>query len=129
MTPSKTILLVDDTEEVRSAVAALLGSYGFEVEQAEDGIVALEMLKSQTFKIVVTDIEMPNMNGIELLRRIRAVFPLLPVFVFSGSAEKLRNPDLAEMATGVFLKDFDNIQALLREVTKLSTVEIEQSHK
>lgn len=67
----KTALVVDDTEIHRSATRTFLAMSGFKVETAEDGLQALKILDVKTFDVVFSDIEMPNMNGMELLRRIR----------------------------------------------------------
>ncbi len=65
------ILLVDDSISVRKVVARMLDSAGFEVETAVDGEDALERLRSGTFDVVVTDLEMPRINGYELIQQVR----------------------------------------------------------
>jgi DNA-binding response OmpR family regulator len=67
----KTALVVDDTDIHRSATRTFLAMSGFKVEVAEDGIQALKVLDTKTFDVIFSDIEMPNMNGMELLKRIR----------------------------------------------------------
>ncbi|MCU0424033.1 MAG: response regulator [Candidatus Kapabacteria bacterium] len=67
----KTALVVDDTEIHRSATRTFLSMSGFKVEIAQDGIEALKILDAKTFDVIFSDIEMPNMNGMELLKRIR----------------------------------------------------------
>jgi two-component system chemotaxis response regulator CheY len=67
----KTALVVDDTEIHRSATRTFLAMMGFRVEIAEDGIQALKKLDEAQFDVIFSDIEMPNMNGMELLKRIR----------------------------------------------------------
>lgn len=64
-------LVVDDTEIHRSATRTFLAMSGFKVEVAEDGMQALKILDTKTFDVIFSDIEMPNMNGMEFLKRVR----------------------------------------------------------
>ena len=67
------ILVVDDFSTMRRIVRNLLKEIGFaNVDEAEDGQVALNKLRAGAFEFVVSDLNMPNMNGFELLRQIRA---------------------------------------------------------
>ena len=66
-------LVVDDFATMRRIVRNLLKEIGFQnAQEAEDGQVALRMLRAGQFDFVVSDVNMPNMNGFELLRQIRA---------------------------------------------------------
>ncbi|WP_299183403.1 response regulator [uncultured Neptuniibacter sp.] len=80
----KKILFVDDDEAVRYALCKYLRRSGFEVTEAEDGINALKYLASNAVDVLITDIIMPNMEGIELLRNIGKLHPGLPVIAISG---------------------------------------------
>lgn len=84
-------LVVDDFSTMRRIVRNLLKELGFSnVDEAEDGQVALHKLKNGQFDFVVTDWNMPNMTGIELLRAIRADAQLkhLPVMMVTAEAKK-----------------------------------------
>ncbi len=84
-------LIVDDFSTMRRVMRALLKDIGFErAEAAEDGSVALEMLRKSKFDFVITDILMPNMNGFELLSAIKADEGLkhLPVLMVTAEARK-----------------------------------------
>ena len=84
-------LIVDDFSTMRRVMRALLKEIGFErAEAAEDGAVALEMLKKSKFDFIITDILMPNMNGFELLTAIKADENLkhLPVLMVTAEARK-----------------------------------------
>lgn len=84
-------LVVDDFSTMRRIVRNLLKELGFSnVEEAEDGQVALHKLKNSQFDFVVTDWNMPNMTGIELLKAIRADAQLkhLPVMMVTAEAKK-----------------------------------------
>jgi signal transduction histidine kinase len=79
------VLLVEDDETQRRLVSARLEKHGYQVASVEDGTLALEVLESRDFDIVVTDIMMPRMDGIELTRKAKALKPGLPVIVCSAT--------------------------------------------
>ena len=84
-------LIVDDFSTMRRIVRGLLKEMGCNnAEEAEDGVVALAMLKANRFDFVVSDINMPNMNGFELLKAIKAEDGLkhLPVLMVTAEARK-----------------------------------------
>jgi two-component system chemotaxis response regulator CheY len=84
-------LVVDDFATMRRIVRGLLKEMGCtRVEEAEDGVAALHSLRSQSFDFVVSDINMPNMNGFDLLKSIRADPALkhLPVLMVTAEARK-----------------------------------------
>ncbi len=84
-------LIVDDFSTMRRIVRGLLKESGYvNAEEAEDGAVALNMLKNGKFDFVVSDINMPNMNGFELLKAIKADDALkhLPVLMVTAEAKK-----------------------------------------
>jgi two-component system chemotaxis response regulator CheY len=85
------ILVVDDFSTMRRIVRNLLKESGFpECDEAEDGVAALHKLRNSSFDFVVTDINMPNMNGFELLKAIKADEKLkhLPVLMVTAEARK-----------------------------------------
>ena len=84
-------LVVDDFSTMRRIVRGLLKEMGcHNVEEAEDGAMALQMLKTQRFDFVVSDINMPNMNGFELLKALKAIDNLkhIPVLMVTAEARK-----------------------------------------
>lgn len=88
---SMKILIVDDFSTMRRIVRNILKQLGFtSIEEAEDGDVALQKLKEGNFEFVVTDWNMPNMTGLELLKSIRADDQLkdTPVLLVTAEAEK-----------------------------------------
>jgi two-component system chemotaxis response regulator CheY len=91
MSADARFLIVDDFSTMRRIVRNLLKEIGFNnAEEAEDGQVALNMLKSTKFDFVVSDINMPNMNGFELLKNIRSDDSLkgIPVLMVTAEAKK-----------------------------------------
>ena len=78
------ILVIDDQEAIRRVVRRALERDGHEVFEASDGELGMEILESQSFEVVVTDIFMPGQDGIVTLRQIRKRFPAVKVIVISG---------------------------------------------
>lgn len=85
MTEKKKALVADDQAMNRSFVKVYLSTRGYEVETAEDGLKALAACKVKRFDLVFTDIEMPNMNGIEFLRSAKRLpgFDQVPFVILS----------------------------------------------
>jgi two-component system chemotaxis response regulator CheY len=84
-------LIVDDFSTMRRIVRGLLKEMGCNnADEAEDGVVALSMMKAQKYDFIVSDINMPNMNGFELLRAIKAEDALrhIPVLMVTAEARK-----------------------------------------
>jgi len=103
-------LVVDDFSTMRRIVRNLLKEIGHtNVEEAEDGQVALGKLRAGAFDFVVSDLNMPNMNGFELLRNIRADDKLkaLPVLLVTAEAKKEDIVTAAQIgASGYIVKPF-----------------------
>ena len=84
-------LIVDDFSTMRRIIRGLLKEIGYErADEAEDGVVALDVLRNAAFDFVISDINMPNMNGFELLTNIRqdAALKHLPVLMITAEARK-----------------------------------------
>lgn len=103
-------LVVDDFSTMRRIVRNLLKELGFVyVQEAEDGVQALAKLRADTFDFVVSDWNMPNMTGIELLRAIRADAKLkhLPVLMVTAEAKRENIIEAAQAgASGYVVKPF-----------------------
>lgn len=98
------ILVVDDFSTMRRIVRNLLVELGFAgnlIQEADDGEAAIAMLKAQPFDMVVTDWNMPNMTGIDLLRAIRAEPALKTMPVLMVTAENNRDQIIAAAQAGV----------------------------
>jgi CheY-like chemotaxis protein/anti-sigma regulatory factor (Ser/Thr protein kinase) len=87
-TPS-TVLVVDDTPLDRALASACLKGCGYQVVTANDGLPALDILKHQKIDFVLTDMQMPDLSGLELVRRMRVEHPKVPVILMTahGSEE------------------------------------------
>ena len=96
--PTMRILVVDDFSTMRRIVRNLLKELGYShIDEAEDGALALSKLKKERYDFVVSDWNMPNMTGIELLKAIRAVTALQAIPVLMITAEA-RNENIIEAA-------------------------------
>ncbi|MFY9317755.1 MAG: chemotaxis response regulator CheY [Burkholderiales bacterium] len=104
------ILIVDDFSTMRRIVRNLLKEIGYaNADEAEDGQAALKMLRAGAFDFVVSDLNMPNMDGFELLRQIRADEKLkaLPVLLVTAEARKEDIVTAAQIgASGYIVKPF-----------------------
>ena len=81
---SAKILLVDDDQENLKALTLYLQLEGFVVEQAHDGFEALVKLDHENFDVVVSDIRMPGLNGVDLTKRIRYKLQSIPIVLMTG---------------------------------------------
>ena len=108
--PKMKFLVVDDFSTMRRIVRNLLKELGFtNVDEAEDGVIALQKLKSAEFDFVVSDWNMPNMTGIELLKAVRADAQLkhLPFMMITAEAKRENIIEAAMAgASGYIVKPF-----------------------
>jgi two-component system chemotaxis response regulator CheY len=116
-----TILAVDDSASMRQMVTFTLKGAGFDVVDAVDGVDALNKAKAKKFDLVVTDVNMPNKDGITLIKDLRALpdykfIPMLMLTTESGSDKKMQGK--AAGATGWIVKPF-NPDQLLKTVKKV----------
>lgn len=96
------ILIVDDFATMRKVIRNLLKQGGFEnVAEAEDGAAALKLLKSQPVDFVISDWNMPNMSGLELLKAVRADEELKELPFLMVTAEALKDNVVAAVKAGV----------------------------
>lgn len=115
------ILIVDDSASMRQMVTFTLKGAGYEVEEAVDGVDALNKAKGKAFNVVVTDVNMPNMDGISLIKELRALAnykftPLLLLTTESDTSKKTEGKTAG--ATGWMVKPF-NPDQLLETVKKV----------
>src|SRR6185503_20688842 len=78
------ILVVDDEAGVRASLSGILGDEGYRVDAVESGEAGLQALESREYDLLLLDVWLPQMDGIEVLSRVRALDPDLPVVVISG---------------------------------------------
>ena len=84
MKSSVSILIVDDEEMMRTLLNRILSQEGYKIRSAEDGVVALEVLKAEKFDIIISDMKMPRMNGFELLKIVKKEYPQIGVIIMTA---------------------------------------------
>ena len=118
---AKKILAVDDSKTMREMVSFTLKSAGYEVMEAEDGKAALAVLNGGKVDAVITDLNMPNMNGFELIRALRAnpLYKFIPILMLTTEADGSKKEEgKSAGATGWIVKPF-NPEKLVEVVKKV----------
>jgi chemotaxis protein histidine kinase CheA/ActR/RegA family two-component response regulator len=119
------VLVVDDALSVRRSMEQLLEDAGYEVVSASDGFLALEAVRSKVPAIVLTDLEMPNLNGLELTKRLRELpqFMSTPIVMITSRASD-KHRDLAQEAgVDLYLTKPYTDAALIEHVKRLTSQE------
>ena len=122
MSEELNVLIVDDDPRVAKTLMDILSFKGYQTEVAFSGMEALEKVAKVQFDFVLTDIKMPDMNGVELYRAIKRVQPDIPVvFMTAYSANKLVNEGLQEGAVAALTKPLNiyDLKEILRKIPQL----------
>ena len=118
---AKTVLTVDDSASIRQMVSFTLKSAGYEVVEAVDGMDGLEKAKAKPISLVITDQNMPRMDGMTLVKNLRALpsFRTVPILMLTTeSSDAMKSQGRAAGATGWLVKPFDP-QKLIEVVKKV----------
>ncbi len=118
---AKKILIVDDSEAIRKSVQFVLEQAGFESEQAGDGEEGVTVFSSGKFDLILTDINMPKMNGFELTEKVRALpaGKFVPILILTTESQgSMIEKGKKAGATGWIVKPFSN-EKLLETVQKV----------
>ncbi len=118
---AKKILTVDDSKTMRQMVSFTLKGAGFEVMEAEDGLNALEILGNEKVDLVITDLNMPNMDGFGLIDALRAdeVHKFCPILMLTTESDPHKKErGKSSGATGWIVKPF-NPEKLIQVVNKV----------
>jgi CheY-like chemotaxis protein len=116
----KTILFVDDKGSIREYCRAALEDEGYRVLLACDGLDAIRVFFEEYPDLVVLDINMPRMNGLEALQRIRSAAPLIPVILFTAHDDECLRDPRASLASACIGKDED-LNNLKRMIASMLT--------
>ena len=112
---ARTMLVVDDSVTIRQMVKVCLSASGFVVLEANDGQDGLTKVQAQKVDLVITDLHMPRMDGIELVKKIRALpqYKYTPILILTTEALPARKQEGQQAgATGWFVKPFEPEQLL-----------------
>jgi two-component system chemotaxis response regulator CheY len=116
-----TVLTVDDSASMRQMVSFTLKGAGYDVVEADDGVNALRAAKGKRVDLVVTDVNMPNMDGITLIKQLRALpdYRFTPILMLTTEAgDNKKQEGKAAGATGWIVKPFnpDQLLATIKKV-------------
>jgi two-component system response regulator HydG len=125
------VLVVDDEPSLRAGVASLLASSGYDVDQAADGALALERVAERPPDVVVTDLDMPNLDGLGLLAALRARDRDLPVLVLTSAVELSSAIKAMKAGASDYLTkpvDFDELLLALQRTIEHRDVRLENEN-
>ncbi len=117
------ILAIDDNPDIRDLVAVILTKRGHEVDMAQDGMEGLKMAHTKQYDIIISDIDMPIMNGIEFYKRLIKTMPFMKqrVLFITGNKDREVDAFLQEMGVRRLAKPFTPVDLLeaLHEIDTL----------
>lgn len=119
LTTMSRILLAEDDTDMRRFLSKALEKAGYDVVSFDNGLSAYERLREEPFSMLLTDIVMPEMDGIELARRATRLDPDLKVMFITGFAAVALNPDLQAPRDAKILSKPFHLRELVREVERL----------
>jgi DNA-binding response OmpR family regulator len=113
MEEKKRILVVDDEATLRESLTGQLKAEGYVVSSAEDGDIAIEMLGSTYFDLILLDLKMPHVDGFEVLRFVKEKHPAIKVLVLTGFSDLKNAIDTKGLGADSFIgKPFDRTELL-----------------
>ncbi len=125
----KKILVVDDESSVRYMIKEMIEPLGFEVVEAKNGIEAISICNDSSVDLIITDIVMPDKNGIDLIMAVRKQYPGLPVIAMSGGGGIAGNFDYLEIAKLVGAKNILKKPFSSREICSLVEESLDERSK
>ena len=113
--PIRRILIVDDEKSVRMVLAKALTKTGFYFREAETGETAMIRIEDEPFDLVISDISMPGMDGIELLKKVKSIHPEMDFIIMTGYASDCSYVDIMDAGASDYMsKPFSMNSALAR---------------
>ena len=120
-------LVIEDDQPTRILIRRLLEKADFKIEEAEDGMEGLQVLKKRKFDVILLDLNMPKMDGEQVLSVLKKRNESLPVIVFSAYLTKERIIKLAKLGVKEFLpKPFD-LRGLYQAVDRVYSIKTDQN--
>ena len=110
------VLLVDDEKDFRDVLAERMSNRGLETDTAESGIKALEMIEAKSYDAIILDLAMPEMDGIETLKRLLEKQPQLQVIVLTGQATVQKGVEAVKLGAADFLEKPAEIESLVAKI-------------
>ena len=119
-TKSLRVLLVEDNDAARQAMADLLNNFFDNITTAEDGVVGLKKFKSNDFDLIVTDINMPNINGLEMIKEIRKQNATIPIIILTAFQEPKYLLESIKYSIDAYIVKPINLEELQKTINKIS---------
>lgn len=113
------VLVVDDEPRIRDSIEMLLSSLGFKTDSASNGLDALKNLSLQEYTFLLTDMNMPDMDGMELMKRAKEDFPGVSIIAMTGYSDEYNYVDVINAGASDFIKkpfEIDELEAKIRRV-------------
>lgn len=104
---SKTVLIIDDEENIRFILKDTFQDTGFKVLEAEDGLQGLEQLENNHVDVILSDIKMPNLDGIEFSKKAKALKNEVPIFLITAFSDYSEKEILSIGVEAIIFKPFD----------------------
>jgi CheY-like chemotaxis protein len=117
--PGGRVLIVDDDEDIRKILVRFLQPVVTEVVEAGNGQDALKLVRASAFSVILTDLGLPDISGVRLIREIRQVDAHVRMVILSGSAQRLAPDEFADLQVDGLLSKPIGMQQLLGEVGRL----------
>ena len=108
--------MVDDEEDFREILSERMASRGLEIDTAESGMRALEMVELKTYDAIILDLAIPEMDGIETLQRLLKKQPSLQIIVLTGQATVEKGVAAVKMGAADFLEKPAEIESLVEKI-------------
>jgi DNA-binding response OmpR family regulator len=116
------VLVVEDEADIRDVISEILGIYGFSVSLASDGLEGWGLVGANSYDLIITDLGIPGINGLELVRRVRAASINTPVLIITGVIFENSDSEVKAMRpVEILLKPF-RIEDLMRKIASLPVV-------
>lgn len=131
MKVEQSILVVDDDSAHRTMLKKLLGGWGYKVSDADDGSLAIEMVKHKSFDLILMDIRMLNVSGIEALEQIKSVNPAIPVIIMTAYASVETAVSALKKGAYDYLSkplNFDELKITIERATEHSRLKKENEY-
>ena len=117
---NKRILVVDDEKPVRTMCRSLFEFDGYEVLEASSAPAALAILERERVPVMLVDVKMPGMSGLDLLDKVKTSFPNIAVVIMTGSDPEATEKVAYASGAAYFIKKlFQSVRRLIAEITKL----------
>ncbi len=116
---SRQILIVDDNENIRKLIAEFLCLEGYAIDIASDGAEAFKKTMLNRYNLIIMDIQMPKMNGIDAVKAVRINLPAIPVIIISGIRDKALIQQARECGADAYLSKPFAINDLVEKVKQL----------